>query len=314
MFAGMLGSYGRHVETAATIVVVSLYLSPAIEVHKVNKTKGDTLSNVNPVSLVAMYCNCAAWLIYGLFYPVPPCIAPNAIGLVACCYFLGSCWRHAAKRRDVQNWDRRSAFATVCAFALSVYFCAHAAVSPEQAEHVGYFAMALNVMMYGSPLSAISRVLMEQSSATLPPLQCGLGLCCSCLWLCVGLNNENVPTIIPNLLGVPLAVIQIVLICWFPRTARCTREELVTGLVMGHGLVTGLLGTSDVRVVELSNHPHTLHANEFASADVCDTALLQWHGCLDSPETPESLDPASCHHRASPAKGANPILQSLGRR
>merc|ERR1712222_191889 len=59
----------------------------------------------------------------------------------------------------------------------------------------------------------------------LPPAQCVLGFLCSSLWLCVGLNNRNVPTIVPNGLGVQLAALQLLLIWWFPRTPAKVADE-----------------------------------------------------------------------------------------
>eukprot|EP00930_Biecheleria_cincta_P070437 TRINITY_DN58074_c0_g1_i1.p1 TRINITY_DN58074_c0_g1~~TRINITY_DN58074_c0_g1_i1.p1 ORF type:complete len:254 (-),score=32.29 TRINITY_DN58074_c0_g1_i1:58-819(-) len=221
--AGMLGSYGHHVEYAAMAVVLFFFLSPCVQVRRVHRTGGEALADLNPTSLIAMYSNCALWLTYGLFYPVPPCIPPNSIGFAVCCYYLGSCWWHARERK-VPTWGFRAAAATVCAMALSVLCVLYASASPKQAEHVGYIAMIVNVIMYGAPLSVIRQVLAERSSSALPPLQCGLGLLCSLLWLTVGLNNRNIPTIIPNALGAPLAVVQIFLILKFPRLRKGTDE------------------------------------------------------------------------------------------
>eukprot|EP00931_Biecheleriopsis_adriatica_P087166 TRINITY_DN61672_c0_g1_i1.p1 TRINITY_DN61672_c0_g1~~TRINITY_DN61672_c0_g1_i1.p1 ORF type:complete len:291 (+),score=44.35 TRINITY_DN61672_c0_g1_i1:49-921(+) len=236
-FAGIFGSFGVHVEVAATVFAIFFLLSPAADVIKVCKTKGDALVNINPFNLISMYGNCAMWLIYGIFYPVPHAVPCNALGLLACCVYLLVCWVYAVRKSDAHgwhlwcvdgSWSRSAALGTLSALTLSMLCCIYAAMSQARAEHIGYLAMAVNVVMYGAPLSAIGRVVADKSSASLPPLQCGLGFCCSFAWLCVGLHNSNIPTIIPNSLGVPLAVLQLSLICWFPRSVvkvKAKQEE-----------------------------------------------------------------------------------------
>lgn len=227
MFTGMLGRFGSHVELAANTVALVFVLSPALQVIAVHRSKGDALVSVSPFNLISMYANCAMWLIYGLLYPVPPAVPCNAVGLVACCVYLSVCWFYAVRKHEVHgwhlwladgSWSLSAVTGTTAALMFSGACYVYAAGSPAQAEHVGYLAMVVNVIMYGAPLSAVGRVIADKSSATLPPAQCALGFLCSSLWLCVGLNNRNVPTIVPNGLGVPLAALQLLLIWCFPRT------------------------------------------------------------------------------------------------
>lgn len=228
MFTGMLGGFGSHFETAANTVALVFMLSPAVQIFEVYRSKGNALTSTSPFNLISMYANCAMWLIYGLLYPVPPAVPCNAIGLVACCAYLSICWFYAVRKHEVHgwhlwcadgSWSISAATGTTAALIFSGACYVYAAGSPAQAEHVGYLAMVVNVVMYGAPLSGVGRVIADKSSATLPPVQCALGFLCSSLWLCVGLNNRNVPTVIPNALGVPLAALQLLLIAWFPRTA-----------------------------------------------------------------------------------------------
>lgn len=234
MFTGMLGRFGTHFETAATTVALFFMFSPAVQIFEVYRSKGNALVNMSPFNLISMYANCAMWLIYGLLYPVPPAVLCNAIGLVACVAYLCVCWFYAMRKHEVHgwhlwcvdgSWSLSAAAGTAAALMFSGACYAYAAVSPAQAEHVGYLAMGVNVVMYGAPLSGVGRVIADKSSATLPPMQCALGFLCSSLWLCVGLNNRNVPTIIPNALGVPLAALQLLLLAWFPRKAAKLPDE-----------------------------------------------------------------------------------------
>ena len=172
---------------------------------------------MNPVNLLLMLVNSGLWLWYAIFFPVPPLVLSNTVGLTACCYYLASCWFYASQRRE-QMWGVATAASTLLAFGAIFLALVYAASSFTRAQQVGNMAMAVNVLTYGAPLSVVSRVVTEKCSSPLPPAQCFLTLSCSFLWLCVGLAWNCMPMIIPNALGVLLALLQLSLLWLYPRT------------------------------------------------------------------------------------------------
>lgn len=206
------------VEYGANAAALFFVLSPWVDIQRVHRSKGEALPSVNPSNLLSMFGNAAMWLIYGVFYPVPPAVPCNAVGVAACVYYLGSCWFYVAKGVKNDTWGRSALVSTVLVLSSTLVCIGYAAVSPEQAEHIGYMAMVVNIIMYGAPLTKLGQVLRDKSSDALPPVQCVAGFLCSFLWLNVGLATGNIPTMIPNGLGVILAAIQLGLIAWYPST------------------------------------------------------------------------------------------------
>ena len=221
----MARAVSPYVEYAAVVTSLCFLLSPLVEVQKVHRSKGETLRDVNPVNLLLMLLNSALWLWYAIFFPVPPAVLCNTIGLTACCYYLASCWFYASRRSE-QTWGSAAAASTMLALVAIGLALAYASSSSAHVQQVGYVAMVVNILMYGAPLSVVSRVIVEQCSRPLPPLQCALGLSCSFLWLCVGLARHSMPMIIPNACGVPLAALQLFLLWRYPRrSAGSSRQD-----------------------------------------------------------------------------------------
>ena len=225
-------TFSLYIEYAAVATSLCFLLSPLVEVQRVHRSKGETLRDVNPVNLLIMLVNSGLWLWYAIFFPVPPLVLSNSIGLTACCYYLASCWFYARQRRE-QMWGEAALASTLLAFAAIFLALLYASSSLAHARHVGYAAMAMNILAYGAPLSVVSRVVLEKSSRPLPALQCCLALSCSFLWLCVGLVRESPLMIIPSACGIPVAILQLYLLWLYPR------EEALNSYV---GLGRTLLG------------------------------------------------------------------------
>ncbi|CAE7238301.1 SWEET7B [Symbiodinium pilosum] len=223
----MLGALTPYVEYAAAATSLCFLLSPLVEVQKVHRSKGEALGDVNPVNLLLMLLNSALWLWYAIFLPVPPAVLCNTIGLAACCYYLASCWFYARQRQE-KMWGTAAAFSTILAFMTICLALAYASSSSAHVEQVGYMAVAVNILAYGAPLSVMSQVIVEQCSGPLPPVQCALALSCSFLWLCVGLDRQSMPMIIPNACGVPLAILQLFLLWRYPRTRPAGKDLIAT--------------------------------------------------------------------------------------
>merc|ERR1712107_607947 len=108
------------------------------------------------------------------------------------------------------------ALVEMAATLLALCFCSALRPVEDAAQHVGYLAMILNIVMYGSPLTAVSQVLRDRSSAMLPIPQTVLGFLCSSCWAFVGFRRASLPILVPNVMGIALSVIQLGLIAYFP--------------------------------------------------------------------------------------------------
>ena len=208
-------------ETTGTILAIFFVSSPIPQVWQAQKTPAK-VDLINPITILSIYGNCSAQVVYGVFRPLPASVPCNLYGLVASMYYLASCWWCAAKFRSALHWNFAAAVATGCAALGSVLMWLYAFFQVHQnaAEHVGGLALVLNVLVFAAPLSALKQVLRDRSSESLPPLQSVLGLLCSTCWCCVGLRHQSMPLWVPNVLGILLSAVQLVLIAAYPRAGR----------------------------------------------------------------------------------------------
>ena len=204
-------------ESAGTILAIFFVSAPMPQVWQAQKTPAK-VDLVNPVTVLSIYGNCAAQVVYGIFRPLPAAVPCNLFGLGVSIYYLSTCWWCAAKFKGVMHWNFTAAVGTACCFLSSLLMWLYAAleVHPNAAEHVGSLALVLNVLVFAAPLSALQQVLRDRSSESLPPLQSMLGLLCSACWCGVGVRHQSMPLWVPNMLGILLSCVQLVFILAFP--------------------------------------------------------------------------------------------------
>merc|ERR1740133_256611 len=65
------------VEKTALVCCLFFFLSPIVAVRRVFQTKGESLSLVNPVSLLGMFLNCSTNLVYAIYLPMPAAAPAN---------------------------------------------------------------------------------------------------------------------------------------------------------------------------------------------------------------------------------------------
>lgn len=208
-------------EASATLTTLFFYLSPFPSIMKVHYSPRDVYQ-VNLLNLLSMHSCCFLWVLYGLFLPMPAVVTPNVFGTTVSIFYVGSCWWHVCQLRQPQvkteTWNGMSAAATLLCLAMEAILFGYVALpaNVKAAEHVGFIAMLANTAMYGAPLSTLGEVITEKSSASLPPLQCALGLLSSGLWTIIAVQQANIPVAVPNVFGFILSAVQLALIAWFP--------------------------------------------------------------------------------------------------
>jgi len=205
------------VERAAILISVFFVFSPAVQMVSVWKTQGRTLNLVNPPTLILMFLNSALWMSYGVFLPMPPCVASNVFGLALGTFYLAFCWTHVRAYQIVTpSWSRRTFMYTLGGSLAACIACMFASLSSENAGIVGNFAMCIGLCLFAAPLSVLAQVLKDRSSELLPPVQCLLQFLSCVLWLLVGLHQSATPIITCNIIGVLLGGVQLALIAVFP--------------------------------------------------------------------------------------------------
>mmetsp|Transcript_98259 Transcript_98259/g.204940 ORF Transcript_98259/g.204940 Transcript_98259/m.204940 type:complete len:243 (+) Transcript_98259:65-793(+) len=201
---------------AGTLCSAFFFLSPALQMIQVIKTKGEALSTVNPQTLILMFFNCSLWAMWGLWLPMSPAVPGNILGLLASSCYLVICWGHVAYYGEFPMWNLRAAMTTL----MTVIGCSVAAKLSQSVHDtvifVGNAATLICIAMFASPLTLIGQVIQEKNSDVLPPAQCWMQFFNCSFWTMVGINEGAMPILVCNVLGLMLAIVQLVLIMLFP--------------------------------------------------------------------------------------------------
>lgn len=204
----------KHVAPAlGTLVAWALFVSPLKAVLAVRQTK--TLGALNPLPYVAMWANCAAWLVYSFLTRDPYVLVSNVPGILLATFMTLSCVGHA----DDRTRDRMLLGALGFTVLL---FGAGAAVSfggyshQETVRAWGTTTVAVLVIFYSAPLSVLAEVFATRSSAALylpfAAANCANGL----LWSAYGLAVPDAFIYGPNLVGAVFGALQVALCLLYP--------------------------------------------------------------------------------------------------
>mmetsp|Transcript_130231 Transcript_130231/g.324709 ORF Transcript_130231/g.324709 Transcript_130231/m.324709 type:complete len:231 (-) Transcript_130231:17-709(-) len=204
-------------EYGATLCSTFFCLSPAVQMLQVYNTKGASLGTVNPENMILLFFNSSLWLIWGLFLPMPPAVAPNVIGILAGAFYLILCWGYAwLGEFPSPRWGRRALLGTIGAVLLNIALASYASLSAQTAQHVGNLAMVICICLFAAPLSVLGQVVKDKNSELLPTAQCGMQFLNCLFWSTVGFNQGALQLIVCNGMGLMLATVQLGLIAIYP--------------------------------------------------------------------------------------------------
>jgi solute carrier family 50 protein (sugar transporter) len=186
----------------------------------------NSVGSFNVLSVVSMYLNGAMWFLYGVAANIPPAYIVNSVCTIFGAYYtlvFYACAEGAQKREA----GRYIGFAVF----LTVGFCAFLTVGPSEivpkpgaegeelaynAMCMGYVCIVFNVLLYAAPLVTVSEVLKTKSTKSLSFETTLTNMCLSAMWLINGFYRNDLPTIVPNGIGVVLSAAQLLLFAAFP--------------------------------------------------------------------------------------------------
>jgi solute carrier family 50 protein (sugar transporter) len=92
-------------------------------------------------------------------------------------------------------------------------------------EIVGYIAMVVNLIMYGAPLTLITKMVREGDVSSLSPVTMLAGLCTSSMWLAFALMIKNIFIGIPNGIGILIFLVQFAIYAKFKDSDATQRSR-----------------------------------------------------------------------------------------
>ncbi|XP_010925760.1 bidirectional sugar transporter SWEET3b [Elaeis guineensis] len=109
---------------------------------------------------------------------------------------------------------------TVTAFVSSFVFHDH----HHRKVFVGSIGLVASISMYSSPLVAVKQVIKTKSVEFMPFYLSFFSFIASCLWMAYGLLGRDLFLATPNLLGSPIALLQLVLYCMYRKGKEAHTE------------------------------------------------------------------------------------------
>lgn len=144
------------------------------------------------------------WLKYGMAIDDAPMCLVNVLGMLVSLFVTCSYYAFSPHRAMIENR------ACVVFAYLTAVLCL-VRTGWLSIERLGFVATAGSLVMLGSPLSAAYRIFSQRDSSSLSPSMIGITLASSAAWCAYGVSRRDRYLIIPNLIGVLLAVSQLIL-------------------------------------------------------------------------------------------------------
>jgi len=198
------------------IVANFLFLGPMIEVLEVRKKKD--MGKLNPIVFVFMLGNCYGYTVYGYMLRDPYLLFANFFGVLLAIFYLLT----SVRLIKCHKFSARIEIATLLMlFLWSLYFVIIRFLPSKNwdtyVKITGYASLVVSCFLWASPLTTIHSVFKEKDSAS---INRGflLGTLVSCTsWAVYGFALGDPVIYSGNTFGVIIAIIQILLVCRFPR-------------------------------------------------------------------------------------------------
>lgn len=192
-----------------------LYAAPTLTFARIIRKKSTEEFSCVPYTLALLNCLLYTW--YGL--PVVSCrwenfplITINGLGILLEFSFIFIYFWFASTRGKMK--------VAVIVLPIILVFCMTAIISAfafhdhhHRKVFVGSFGLVASIVMYGSPLVAVKKVIQTKSVEFMPFYLSLFSFFASSLWIAYGLLSHDLFLASPNLVGCPLSILQLVLYC-----------------------------------------------------------------------------------------------------
>lgn len=202
------------VRTCATLAACYLFASLMPTLRQVKRDK--SVAQVPALPILSMFANCIGWALYGfLAQDYFPLVATNLIGLAFSVYYLVIYYQNSGIRRKLVQ---QQLLATIAAMALLALYPLVSTAPPDEVQaHMGYAAIAICAVMFGSPLAVVKEVVRTKNTDLLPFTMILTGVVNCSLWLTYGFILMDFIVIVPNAINIILGLIQVSLFVIFPK-------------------------------------------------------------------------------------------------
>lgn len=190
-----------------------LYFSPLTTVR--NASNEGSLGDLNPIPLAIMAVSSICWLVYGLSVRDPYVTLSNVPGSIASIWYVTAI---LPLLKGKQLRSTQSLVVALSALTINLWTWLSLTNKPvaEVSSALGLFASALFIVLSGSPLSTIKKVVSTKNSGSILAPLTFAQVTNTALWSLYGLAIKDKFVWGPNLTGLGFGLIQLVLKILFP--------------------------------------------------------------------------------------------------
>ena len=187
-----------------SVISVIFFIVPCVPFYNLIKEK-ITYKDTPGILLICSVINCIFWVVYGVKLGLTQSFITNAIGAIIttvwiCIFLIFWVKKHALKSVG---------FIVLTLVVFVGIFCVFYYVVPPTVT--GYCAMVFNVLMYAAPGEKIYTVIKTKNHNLIPIYSTIAAFVNSACWLIYGIAYSDINVIVPNVLGLFFAILQVTL-------------------------------------------------------------------------------------------------------
>lgn len=199
---------------AGVITATLLYFSPIAAVYAASKS--ESMGELNPAPLAIMAVSSLCWLMYGLSVRDPYVTLSNTPGCIASIWYIITLLPLIRDGDQLKQTQRL----IVALVGITIHLWVYLSLSQKTIEQIrkglGLFASALFIVLSGSPLSTIKTVISTRNSISILAPLTFAQIVNTTLWSVYGLAIGDKFVYGPNMTGLGLGLVQLILKLCFP--------------------------------------------------------------------------------------------------
>ena len=197
------------------ITSTALYFAPIGAV--VNAIRSNDIGELNPIPLVLMSIVSSLWLAYGITSGDPYVLLSNIAGSIGSIgYVVGLLPLLKDDKKQLRMTQGITMIGTAFVLSMFSYFGLMKTPAPQMAATIGLIASGLFVLMAGSPLAMIRKVVSTRNSKSILGSLTGAQVINCALWTAYGFTVKDKFVWGPNVFGFALGMAQLTLKVLFP--------------------------------------------------------------------------------------------------
>ncbi|KAK1390324.1 Bidirectional sugar transporter SWEET [Heracleum sosnowskyi] len=197
-------------------ISLGLFLSPLPTFIRIVKNKA--VEGFKPDPYLAAIINCLFWVLYGTPFVHPGnilVVTINGVGFVIELVYLLIFLLYSNDNKQRKYVGGIILLEFVVFILVSGLVLGIVPSISKRSTIIGIICILFNILMYGSPLTVIRKVMRTKSVEFMPFWLSATGTLNGACWLVYGLLRFDINLVIPNGLGFFFGLVQLVIYAWF---------------------------------------------------------------------------------------------------